>query len=168
MSETSNQIEMPLEIGQTLRQAREKASLSLQDVADHLRVSSQIIDRIEKDQIEPSALSVFVRGYIRLYAKYVKVSLEQVDQYFCQLGVIDAKSSVKPTSFNYTDTGKKSKKLRFATIGIVLVLAVIVIVWSAVQRGHNQVHVGPVVVKPAVTVQTLGHPSATLSQTNQK
>jgi cytoskeleton protein RodZ len=66
--------------GKQLRRAREKLGLSLKDVANaqHLRVSIiQSIEDAEYDQIDSE---LFLKGYVRAYAKQVGADADELIQ----------------------------------------------------------------------------------------
>ena len=62
--------------GELLAQAREKAGFSTADVARQLKLSVGQVEALEAGQFERLPGSVFVRGFIRNYARLVK--LDQV------------------------------------------------------------------------------------------
>ncbi len=57
--------------GALLREARERLGLSLADVARHLKLSQRQVDAIEKDNFAALPGPVFVRGFMRNYARLV-------------------------------------------------------------------------------------------------
>lgn len=67
-----------LSAGQTLRQAREQQNLTVAQVAQQLNLSKSLIDDIELDQVDAKLSSTFVRGYLRSYAKLLKLPVQQV------------------------------------------------------------------------------------------
>jgi cytoskeleton protein RodZ len=67
-----------LSAGQTLRQAREQQNLTVAQVAQQLNLSKGLIDDLELDQVEAKLSSTFVRGYLRSYAKLLKIPVQQV------------------------------------------------------------------------------------------
>lgn len=64
--------------GTALKQAREEAGLSLQEIASRLLISIDIIKAIENSQSEQLPAATFTQGYIRSYAKLVGVSADRV------------------------------------------------------------------------------------------
>ncbi len=62
-----------LSAGQLLRQAREQQNLTLAQVAQQLNLSRSLIDDLEQDQVDAKLSSTFVRGYLRSYAKLLKI-----------------------------------------------------------------------------------------------
>lgn len=64
--------------GQILRQARERANLSCQDIADKIKLKKSLIEDIEQDNYDTNISLTYVRGYLKLYAKHVKVAESEV------------------------------------------------------------------------------------------
>ena len=67
-----------LTAGQLLRQAREQRKLSVADVALQLNLRVNLVQQIETDQLDSTMLVTFVRGYLRAYARLVKLPEQQV------------------------------------------------------------------------------------------
>lgn len=67
-----------LSAGQTLRQAREQQNLTVAQVAQQLNLGKSLIDDLEMDQVDAKLSSTFVRGYLRSYAKLLKIPAQQV------------------------------------------------------------------------------------------
>lgn len=64
--------------GGALRQAREKQGLSINDVSTSLRLSNKQIEAIEADHFHQLPQPSIVRGFIRNYAKILKVDSEPI------------------------------------------------------------------------------------------
>lgn len=67
-----------LSAGQTLRQAREQQNLTVAQVAQQLNLSRSLIEDIEQDQVDAKLSSTFVRGYLRSYAKLLKIPAQHI------------------------------------------------------------------------------------------
>jgi cytoskeleton protein RodZ len=61
----------PPRAGERLRAARERAGLSLTQVADQLRLSASVVEALEQGQYGLIGAQVFVRGYLKRYAELV-------------------------------------------------------------------------------------------------
>ena len=70
--------EASLSTGQILSQARQAQGLSVEELAELIRVPQDVIEAIEKDKVPKNLPETFIRGYIRSYAKKVGVEEEQV------------------------------------------------------------------------------------------
>lgn len=67
-----------LSAGQILRQAREQQNLTVAQVAQQLNLGKSLIEDLELDQVDAKLSSTFVRGYLRSYAKLLKIPAQQV------------------------------------------------------------------------------------------
>lgn len=61
----------PETIGERLRKAREKAGLSVEDVAKKTKMSPRIVTALEEDQAVDRLSPVYVRSFLRMYARLV-------------------------------------------------------------------------------------------------
>src|SRR5688500_13544525 len=64
---------MPVSIGATLAAARQRAGLSLADVAARTRVRASVIEAMERDDFTGCGGDFYARGHIRAVAKAVGV-----------------------------------------------------------------------------------------------
>jgi len=65
-----------LGVGAVLKAARERADLSLGEVADRLKLSIRQLEAIEHDDFQQLPGSTFVRGFVRNYARFLRVDPE--------------------------------------------------------------------------------------------
>lgn len=89
--------------GALLRQAREQAGLSLQDVGNRLKVPHKVLLALEAEDWAQLGAPVFVRGQLRSYAKLLKVD---IDSYLAQAHL----ETVRPSelvSRSYTPTSHR-------------------------------------------------------------
>lgn len=64
--------------GARLKQAREAAGLSIEDVAARLKMPSRVVQSLENDDTGSAGAPVFVRGQLRSYARLVGIDLEDL------------------------------------------------------------------------------------------
>lgn len=64
--------------GDMLRQAREQLGYSQKDVASRLRLRMSVIDDIENNRFDEAHMATFTRGYVRSYAKFVGLDVNEV------------------------------------------------------------------------------------------
>lgn len=90
--------------GQRLRYARQAMRYTQEDVSRLLRLQIPIIQALEEDNYEKVPAPLFVRGYLRAYARLVKVAEEEVIACYNNLsGVIKEPFSPqvpRPSTFN--------------------------------------------------------------------
>jgi cytoskeletal protein RodZ len=65
-------------VGQILRQRREAKNMSIEEIARATRVPMSSVERIESDQFDELPGEVFVRGFLRSYAKAVELDPDEV------------------------------------------------------------------------------------------
>lgn len=65
-------------IGEALREAREERGLSLDDAADQTRIRATHLAALEREEYERLGGDVYVRGFIRSYARAVGIDPEQL------------------------------------------------------------------------------------------
>ena len=66
------------EPGSVLREAREEAGLSEQDVADSLNLLVSHVEAMEANQFQQMNADIFVRGYVRSYARFLNLDAESL------------------------------------------------------------------------------------------
>lgn len=62
-------------LSQSLRSAREQKKLSVEDLAEQLKISASHIQYFEGDHLDLTELDPFQRGYLRNYAKLLNVDI---------------------------------------------------------------------------------------------
>ncbi len=91
------------ECGGILKLQREKLGLSLHDIASQLRLSVKQINAIEMDQYEQLPHPSIARGFIRNYAKILKIDAEPILQAYNALV-----PNAQPQSFTVQSTANAS------------------------------------------------------------
>jgi len=164
MDEVAQQLDMALTVGQLLKNARKEAGLSVEDVADHLRLTSDRIREIESDKLDAKHLTVFERGYIRTYARFVEVSADEIEAYFLSMGIIEPKQEIKPAKFEIKEISSKDKKVRTITYAMIIALLALVLIWVFWQRRGND-NVAATTV-PTIVTTTATTPANTTANSN--
>lgn len=131
MEEQSTQEEqkkVELSTGEILKQAREAKGLSLNELADLIRVPVNVIEAIEIDRVPKNLPETFIRGYIRAYAKKVDVEESRV------LTAIDSSAVAEPIEKEMQSFSRRTKRqqlekrLMYSTwiLGGILVIAIVI------------------------------------------
>jgi len=71
-------------LGDEFRVAREARGLSLSDVAEHLHIRSTYLQAIEEEDWSVIGAPVYIRGFIRTYARFLGIDSEHVIEAFNQ------------------------------------------------------------------------------------
>lgn len=126
---------LPVDLpGRQLREAREARGLSLADAAHALKFSPRQIEALESDDYRGLQGATFVRGFIRSYARFLKLAPEPL------LDMLDAGSplqiaEVRPpedTGAAMPQPGERRLSAWVASAIVLVVVAVTLIAWHLV------------------------------------
>lgn len=118
-----------LSAGQTLRQAREQQNLTIAQVAQQLNLSKSLIDDLEMDQVDAKLSSTFVRGYLRSYAKLLKIPAQQVlDAYSSNSKGLHQIPSLTRSFSKRTATEATENRFMWVTYFVIFVFVVLLVV----------------------------------------
>ncbi len=76
--EATEQLSSLSKPGELLRQAREKQGLSQEEVAQQLNFLPAYIPALEQETFDSLHSKTFIKGYIRAYARFLKIDAEEV------------------------------------------------------------------------------------------
>lgn len=120
--------------GQMLNQARTARNLTEADVAQQLLLSKHIIVALENDDYRKIVAPVYAKGYLRSYANFLGLPVEQVLQGFKQLNAYSDEevfhdSVAKTTSEASVALIRKLplRGLAYLTFGVVVIILVALI-----------------------------------------
>jgi len=113
--------------GRRLRAAREAAQLSIGQVAAHLRLDIRTLNALEADRYEALPAPIFVRGYLRSYARLLDLPPEPLVQAFDQHGL--APPSLVADIATPPQSRTSDLAVRLVTYAIIIGLAVLVGLW---------------------------------------
>ncbi len=82
--------------GERLRAARERAGISIEDVASKLKLSVRQISAIEKEDWSALPERTFTRGFFRSYARLVDVDEASIDTSFAQQSSVGEMRTMPP------------------------------------------------------------------------
>ena len=112
--------------GGALRAARESQALTVHEIASRLRLSPKQIEAIEADNFATLPEPTIVRGFIRNYAKQLKIDAQPLlDAYVVIVPTgVRYEMAVKPSSGMRMSNQEKSKSGRYALAALALLLGV--------------------------------------------
>jgi cytoskeleton protein RodZ len=123
-----------MKVGERLRHARENKNLSIQHIADRLYLSPTVINALEMDDYDRLPSAVFVRGYLRNYAKLLEISPELVIEGYEQQQGHQLPSAIVPAGespapqVQTTSNHFWVKTMTFSVITVVMILLSVTIV----------------------------------------
>lgn len=118
-----------LSAGQILRQAREQQNLTVAQVAQQLNLGKSLIEDLELDQVDAKLSSTFVRGYLRSYAKLLKIPAQQVlDAYSSNSKGLHQIPSLTRSFSKRTATEATENRFMWVTYFVIFVFIVLLVV----------------------------------------
>ena len=129
-----NTTDRPSGCGAALRQAREAAGLSIDQVASQLRMTVRAVANLESDDWSSLGAPVFVRGQLRSYARLLGVDLEPLLE---QSGQTSVAPSVL-VSHSHTPTYRRfAEHWGRRAIYVAITAAIVVPVWFGTRTHLN-------------------------------
>lgn len=117
-----------VEIGNILRNKRVEQDMSVDDVAERLNVTAQTVNYIENGEHEKLSGEVFVRGYIRYYARVLGISASGL------LGT-EEEQPMEIKVEDDMDYGHDERILKltrtWGTVAIIFILMLVIYAWWA-------------------------------------
>jgi transcriptional regulator with XRE-family HTH domain len=128
-------LDAPLAIGARLRHERELRGLSLEEVARATRIALISLERVEADRFDDLPGEVFVRGFLRSYAKAIGVDPDEI---LALYGSARRVPQVAPVPVNTTGSGKRESRRVGVAIAFVLLLVLCTMALSFVLRPRGR------------------------------
>lgn len=115
--------------GQMLSEARKKLALTTEDVATKLKFKISLVENIERDLFDQTLPATYNRGYLRSYAKLVKVDANDVMSAYDMLGVAELQRSEMQSFSNLTEKQAEHSRLMWFSYFIVAILIGLMVLW---------------------------------------
>lgn len=119
-----------LKPGTRLRHAREQRGLSVQQVADKLYLSTHLLKALENDDHGSLPSAVFVRGYLRNYAKLVDLPPSAIVEAYDLIGRKHPPALTTPQMSQKSQISINDPRFRAITAIIIVALMVLMTLWS--------------------------------------
>ena len=114
--------------GERLQAARIEKGLSVQDVANRMHLSKNILESIEENNFDEITAPIFVKGYLRAYARIVSLDENEMIQQYINF-YSEADPPITSTSNMAPELSVGDARIKWTTYLVILVLAVLLAVW---------------------------------------
>jgi transcriptional regulator with XRE-family HTH domain len=74
-------------IGERLEEARKRKGISIREASEATKIRSDYLQKFESNSYELSLPDIYVRGFLRTYAQYLKLNTEKLLTDFASLGL---------------------------------------------------------------------------------
>ena len=143
--------------GQRLRAARERLKLTQHDVAEQLKLPKRTVIAIELDDYASLPNRTFARGYLRSYARVVKVSADEITAAYDQVtNRADERASLIVANLKNEPLfeGSAFSIINSIIVGILILLLIVGAMWAGerwLNTRHQDSSATPSVIEPANT-----------------
>jgi hypothetical protein len=108
-------------LGEELRAARESRRLSLSDVSDQIHIRSVYLQAIEEEEWASIAAPVYVRGFVRTYARFLGLNPEQAVAQYNDAAPAETKVEAPPPPVYIPGRGPSAWLIAAGTLAVLLV-----------------------------------------------
>lgn len=115
--------------GAQLAAVRTAKGYSIEYIASKLHLRVRVIELLEADDYSHMPDPVFVKGYLRAYAKLVDLNADSLLAIFNRHYAVEHKCEKAPLWQSQRDTSRGEKAIRWVTTGFGLVVLVSVAIW---------------------------------------
>jgi len=115
-------------VGATLKQHRDARKLSIQDVAGRLRLDPRVIESLEADDFAALPTALYVRGYLRGYAKVLNLDPEALVASF-DAGAPSEPPKITPELKHPAQRTSNDRPVKAVTYLLTLTLVLLVAAW---------------------------------------
>lgn len=113
--------------GELLKQARERLGLAQKDIAAQLNLQADTIDAVEKNDMVRLPVPTYVRGYIRSYARLVKMDADMLISLYDQYST--PPPEIIPNIKTPSQASSRDRPMRAITYLITFILALLLLAW---------------------------------------
>ena len=114
--------------GERLQAARIEIDLSVEDVASRMHLSNDIVEAIEENKFNDITAPIFVKGYLRAYARIVSLDEDEMIQQYAEF-YSDEDPPISSTSNLTPEISTSDKRVKLITYLVILGLVVLLAIW---------------------------------------
>ncbi len=132
--------------GDQLQAARIQQGLSIEDVATRMHLSLGILELIEENNFEDLTAPIFVKGYLRAYARLVSLDEDEMIQRYVEF-YSNEDPPINSTTQMVPEISAQDARIKWTTYLVIIVLIALLSAWwwnktqnisEAVSLGANQ------------------------------
>jgi cytoskeleton protein RodZ len=150
-------------LGETLRGAREKRGLNVEECATRLFIPASTLTALEANQFADLGPSVYARGHLRRYAGFLELDVAELERQMLQ-HVVTTPDLTAIVTLRPVDTGQPRRLGRLPVALLLLVFSVLAALWWWSER-HGAI--AAAVPEPAAeSAQPVSVPATTGAETS--
>lgn len=114
--------------GDRLQAARIQQGLSIEDVANRMHLSDSILVAIEENEFDEITAPIFVKGYLRAYARIVSLDEDDMIQQYLDF-YSDEDPPISSTSNMAPEISSSDARMKWTTYLVIIGLGALLAVW---------------------------------------
>jgi len=114
--------------GERLQAARIRKGLSIEDVANRMHLSTSILQSIEENNFDEITAPIFVKGYLRAYARIVALSEDEMIAQYLEM-YSEEDPPISSTSNMTPELSSTDTRIKWMTYFVIIVLGVLLAAW---------------------------------------
>ncbi|MFT5219972.1 MAG: cytoskeleton protein RodZ [Gammaproteobacteria bacterium] len=123
--------------GDRLQAARIKIGLSINDVANRMHLSKAILEALEENNFDEITAPIFVKGYLRAYARIVSLDEDEMIRQYNDF-YSDDDPPISSTSNLVPELSIKDTRIKWATYLVVIAIVSLLVIWWWNQEQQSQ------------------------------
>lgn len=153
----------PVDVGASLRDARERHGLTLDQLAHITKIRASVLRDIERNRRDVLPTTIFLRGFLRAYAREVGLDPDQTThRYLDQFASVPPVEPVVPAPAPEADRAEAELNWKaLSNVGILGAIACVVIVYGLAHRNTAAV----AAARPPQASEAVSKPSPPVPQT---
>lgn len=137
-TEQENSEKRVLSFGEHLYVERKRQNLTVEDVAEAIHLSENVIDAIERSDITQLPQHAFVQGYLRAYAKYLGISEALVLEEYAHAVPHKQEADLQPRSTLPDEASSNTPFVKLITLAL-LVMTVVAALYASFSYYKNAI-----------------------------
>jgi cytoskeletal protein RodZ len=156
-----------MDIGRLLHEARDRRGLTLEQVSRSTKIPLTVLDHLEHNRFDRLAGAIFVKGYLRAFAKSVGVDGEGLAQEYVRQSVPPPSRVVASSSEPLESATRVAARILPAALGLLAVIGVLYFAREMARRPLNDSTSPPERTSAPAPVATVGEAAAPASPTDR-
>lgn len=153
MKELSEDMEL-ISPGSMLQEAREKLSLSQEDIAKKLNFRPSLVANMEQDYFDASLPATFNRGYLVSYAKLVSIDVEEILASYDVLGAANIqRNEMQSFSKQTVKEAEHSRVMWLSYLILIVLVGLTALWWQQDNKQDTSLVINASASKPTVNVK---------------
>jgi len=143
-------LEAALALGLKLRAARELKGLTPEDISQAEKIPTGMVNALERGDYSNMGASVYVRGFVRSYARAVRLDMSELDEDMEALGFVSQPDLVASQGERVERTVLSEQWMKFASylVGSVIMMSAMYFVTQADRFVLSDRNAAPAAVQP--------------------